>query len=211
MDFDKQRSRLVEELAAQGIRDSRVLEAFSRTPRHLFVPQALEAQAYRNISLPLPEGQTISQPYVVARMLELAGLSGGERVLEIGTGSGFLTALLARLCHQVFSIERIEILARQARRVLDSLNLYNVNIMVGDGTLGWNKYRPYDAVLVSAAGLEIPPVLLDQLSEQGRMVLPLGDSEHQEMVLVRKNATGVMREKIDLCRFVPLIGRNSSG
>ncbi len=208
MDFDKQRSRLVEELTAQGIRDSRVLAAIGRVPRHLFIPQALEAQAYRNISLPLPEGQTISQPYTVARMLELASLDGAERVLEIGTGSGYLAALLAQLCHQVFSIERIEILARQARRVLDSLNLYNVNIMVGDGTLGWNKYRPYDAVLISAAGLDIPRVLLDQLVEGGRMVLPLGDSGRQELVLVRKDPSGVVREKVDLCHFVPLIGRN---
>lgn len=208
MDFDKQRSRLVEELTAQGIRDSRVLAAIGRVPRHFFIPQALEAQAYRNISLPLPEGQTISQPYTVARMLELARLRGVERVLEVGTGSGYLAALLSQLCHQVFSIERIEILARQARRVLDSLNIYNVNIMVGDGTLGWNKYRPYDAVLISAAGLDIPRVLLDQLVEGGRMVLPLGDSERQELVFVRKEASGVVREIVDLCHFVPLIGRN---
>lgn len=210
MDFEKQRRSLVEELGTKGIRDTRVIEAIARTPRHLFVPEPLRAQAYRNVSLPLPEGQSISQPITVARMIEAVELSGTERVLEIGTGSGYLTALLAGLCHQVFSIERIERLARQARRVLDSLGIYNVNIMVGDGTLGWNKYRPYDAVLVSAAGMEIPSVLVDQLVEGGRMVFPLGDAASQELMLIRKLSTGIERRSIDPCNFVPLIGRNRS-
>jgi protein-L-isoaspartate(D-aspartate) O-methyltransferase len=210
MDFEKQRRKLVEELAGLGVKDPRVLDVMASVPRHLFVPEGFQGQAYRNTCLPLPEGQTISQPVTVARMLEAVALQGAEKVLEIGTGSGYLAALLARLAHQVFSIERIEILARQARRVLDQLNLYNVNIRVGDGTLGWSRYQPYEAILVSAAGLEVPPVLLDQLAPGGRMIFPLGDTEKQELVFIRKTGTGIRREVIDPCRFVPLIGKKSA-
>jgi len=207
--FEKQRKRLAEELAALGIKDKRVLKAIEAVPRHLFVPEALAGVAYRNLSLPLGEGQTISQPATVALMLELLELKGPEKVLEVGTGSGYQAALLAKLTAQVFTIERIESLARQARRTLDSLNIYNVNIRVGDGTLGWNRYQPYDAIVVAAAGPELPSVLLEQLAPGGRMVLPLGNAVGQELMLIKKSAEGISREVIDPCRFVPLIGKDA--
>jgi len=207
--YDKQRRGLVEELRGLGIRDERVLEAFGTVPRHLFVPEALAGQAYRNASLPIAEGQTISQPFTVARILELLSLTGTEKVLEVGTGSGYQAALLTHLAAQVFTIERIEILARSARKVLDKLNIYRVNIRVGDGTLGWSQYQPYDAIVVAAAAPELPPVLVDQLAPGGRMVLPLGDSEEQRLFFLRKTENGMQKEVIDPCRFVPLIGKDA--
>jgi protein-L-isoaspartate(D-aspartate) O-methyltransferase len=207
--YDKQLRGLVEELRGLGIRDERVLEAFGTVPRHLFVPEALAGQAYRNASLPIAEGQTISQPFTVARILELLSLTGTEKVLEVGTGSGYQAALLTHLAAQVFTIERIEILARSARKVLDKLNIYRVNIRVGDGTLGWSQYQPYDAIVVAAAAPELPPVLVDQLAPGGRMVLPLGDSEEQRLFFLRKTESGMHKEVIDPCRFVPLIGKDA--
>jgi len=209
MQYEKRRKRLVGELAAAGIRDERVLKAFAAVPRHLFVPEPLAPQAYENASLPLAEGQTISQPLTVARMLQVLALKGNEKVLEIGTGSGYQAALLANLAARVFTIERIEVLARAARRVLDSLNLYQVNIRVGDGTLGWSRYRPYDVIILAAAGPEVPPVLIEQLGPGGRMAAPLGDQDFQQLVLVRRTENAITREVIDPCRFVPLIGKDA--
>ncbi len=209
MSDQKRQLRLVEELRRLGIRDERVLEAFLQVPRHLFIPEALAGQAYQNTSLPIGEGQTISQPFTVARTLELLGLRGTERVLEVGTGSGFQAALLARLAHQVFTIERIESLARQARRVLDRLGIYNVNVRLGDGTLGWNQYQPFEMIAVAAAGPEAPPMLLKQLAPGGRMVLPLGDAGQQRLVLVCRTEAGLTRQEIDICNFVPLIGKDA--
>ena len=207
--YEKQRERLAAELQGKGIRDERVLSAIRKIPRHLFVPEALAGQAYSNTSLPIGEGQTISQPFTVARMLELLALEGGEKVLEIGTGSGYQAALLSRLAGQVFTIERIESLARQARKVLDRLDLYNVNIRIGDGTLGWSRYEPYEAIVIAAAGPEPPPVLLQQLVPGGRMVVPLGDNEGAELVLLRKTPAGIEKQVVDPCRFVPLIGKDA--
>ncbi|HUU26291.1 MAG TPA: protein-L-isoaspartate(D-aspartate) O-methyltransferase [archaeon] len=207
--YQKKRQSLLEELTRLGIKDKKVLEAFSRVPRHLFVPEALAGQAYSNTSLPIAEGQTISQPVTVARMLELLALNGTESVLEIGTGSGYQAALLAYLAARVFTIERIETLARNARRVLDKLNIYNVNIRVGDGTLGWSRYQPYDAMIVAAAGPEPPPVLIEQLAQGGRMILPLGDNAEQRLTFITKTRTGIKKEIIDPCRFVPLIGKDA--
>ncbi len=209
MQYEKRKQRLVEELAAAGIRDERVLKAFTAVPRHLFVPEPLASQAYENISLPLAEGQTVSQPLTVARMLQMLGFKGTEKVLEIGTGSGYQAALLAALAARVFTIERIEVLARRARRVLDGLNFYQVNIRVGDGTLGWSRYQPYDVIILAAAGPEVPPTLLEQLAPNGRMVAPLGDENTQQLVLFRRTGKAVSREVIDPCRFVPLIGKDA--
>jgi len=207
--YENQRRRLVEELTRLGIQDRRVLEAFAKVPRHLFVPEALGGQAYSNSSLPIGEGQTISAPSTVARMLELLCLTGTESVLEVGTGSGYQAALLSRLAARVFTIERIENLARQARRVLDKLDIYNVNIRVGDGTLGWSRYQPYEAIVVAAVGPEPPQVLVEQLAAGGRMAMPLGNTEGAQLVVIRKSKRGVERKVFDPCRFVPLIGKDA--
>ena len=207
--YRNQSAKLVESLAAGGIEDRRVLDAFAAVPRHLFVPEALKGSAYSNTSLPIGEGQTISQPLTVARMLQLLRLTGGERVLEVGTGSGFQAALLARLCEQVFTVERIENLGRRARRVLDSLGIYNVNVRIGDGTMGWSRYQPYDAIVVAAAGPAPPPVLLAQLAPGGRLVMPEGGSSAATMVLVEKSGDGYRKISGEDCRFVPLIGKEA--
>ncbi|MBW7996499.1 MAG: protein-L-isoaspartate(D-aspartate) O-methyltransferase [Candidatus Glassbacteria bacterium] len=207
--YRNQSEKLVESLAAGGIEDSRVLDAFAAVSRHLFVPEALKGNAYSNTSLPIGEGQMISQPLTVARMLQLLRLEGGERVLEVGTGSGFQAALLARLCEQVFTVERIENLGRRARRVLDSLGIYNVNVRIGDGTMGWSRYQPYDAIVVAAAGPAPPPVLLAQLAPGGRLVMPEGDSNVATMVLVEKSGDGYRKISGEDCRFVPLIGKEA--
>jgi len=209
MSYEKRRKLLVEELAAEGIRDERVLKAFAAVPRHLFVPEPFAPRAYENASLPLAEGQTISQPLTVARMLQVLGLKGEEKVLEIGTGSGYQAALLAELASRVFTIERIETLARDARRVLDQLNFYQVNVRVGDGTLGWSRYQPYDVIILAAAGPEVPPTLVEQLAPGGRLIAPLGDENAQQLVLVRRTGKAITREVIDPCRFVPLIGKDA--
>jgi protein-L-isoaspartate(D-aspartate) O-methyltransferase len=209
MQYEKRMKQLVGELAAAGISDERVLKAFSTVPRHLFVPEPLAPRAYENTSLPLADGQTISQPLTVARMLQMLGLKGDETVLEIGTGSGYQAALLANLAARVFSIERIESLARRARRILDELNLYQVNIRLGDGTLGWSRYQPYDVIILAAAGPEVPPTLVEQLAPGGRMLAPLGDDNAQQLVLIRKTKNAVTREVVDPCRFVPLIGKDA--
>ena len=209
MAYENQRKRLVEDLTRLGIRHGRVLEAIGKVPRHLFVPEALSGQAYSNTSLPIGEGQTISQPSTVARMLELLGLTGTESVLEIGAGSGYQAALLSCLAARVFTVERIESLARQARRVLDKLDIFNVNIRVGDGTLGWSRYQPYDAIVVAAVGPEPPAVLIEQLAPGGRMAMPLGNTEGAKLVLIRKGKEGIEHEILDSCRFVPLIGKDT--
>ena len=209
MAYENQRKRLVEDLTRLGIRHSGVLEAVEKVPRHLFVPEALSGQAYNNTSLPIGEGQTISQPSTVARMLELLSLTGTESVLEIGAGSGYQAALLSYLAARVFTVERIESLARQARRVLDKLDIYNVNIRIGDGTLGWSRYQPYDAIVVAAVGPEPPAVLVEQLAPGGRMAMPLGDTEDAKLVLIRKGIKGIEREIRDSCLFVPLFGKDT--
>ncbi len=186
-----------------------MLDAFCAVPRHLFVPEALRGTAYANTSLPIGEGQTISQPLTVASMLQMLRLKGGERVLEVGTGSGYQAALLAKLCEQVFTVERIEALGRQARRVLDSLSIFNVNVRIGDGTMGWSRYQPFDAIVIAAAGPSPPRVLLEQLAPGGRMVMPEGGSSVARMLLVEKCEKGFTRTSGGQCRFVPLIGKEA--
>lgn len=201
------RQRLVEELRAKGIEDLAVLHAIGETPRHLFVPAALRGRAYEDVALPIGWGQTISQPFVHARYLETLELSGHEKVLEVGTGSGYQTALLARLAAQVFSVERIPELARAAAAALRAAEVGNATVLVGDGTLGWRPFAPYQAIAVAAVGPEIPRPLLDQLADGGRLVMALGDREHQKLVRVKRIGPEILVEELGPANFVPLLGR----
>ncbi|MEW6269616.1 MAG: protein-L-isoaspartate(D-aspartate) O-methyltransferase [Thermodesulfobacteriota bacterium] len=206
--FDRLRKRMVEEqLAGRGIRDRRVLSAMATIPRHVFVDEALRERAYDDHPLPIGHGQTISHPYTVALMTEALELQGTERVLEIGTGSGYQTAVLARICANVFTIERIAALAGRARRVLDQLGLYNVALRVGDGTIGWNAEAPFDAIIVTAGTPQLPRPLLSQLRAGGRLVVPVGEEDSQTLMRLRVEADGVTEEYIGDCRFVKLLGR----
>ena len=203
------RVRLVEQLRAQGIRDLAVLRAFAATPRHLFVPEAVRHRAYEDTALPIGTGQTISQPLTQARYLETLGLKGEERVLEIGTGSGYQTALLAALAAQVFTVERVRGLAESAQAALKAAGVTNVSLLVGDGTLGWSAYAPYHAILVAAGGPEIPPPLVEQLAPGGgRMIIPLGAKGAQTLTLVRRTEAGIRATPIGDARFVPLVGEH---
>jgi protein-L-isoaspartate(D-aspartate) O-methyltransferase len=200
------RARLVETLQRKGIRDLAVLRAVRLVPRHLFVPESVRHRAYDDAALPIGSSQTISQPWVQARYLELLSLSGRERVLEIGTGSGYQTALLAMLCDAVFSVERIAGLAQRARETLAAADIRNVTVLVGDGTLGWRPFAPYDAILVAAASPEIPGPLVEQLAPGGRMVIPLGDRANQTLTLVRREGDQLRTTTVADVRFVPLLG-----
>jgi protein-L-isoaspartate(D-aspartate) O-methyltransferase len=202
------RTRLVEQLRAQGIRDLAVLRAFASVPRHLFVPEAVRHRAYQDAALPIGNGQTISQPFTQARYLEALALKGRERVLEIGTGSGYQTALLAALAEQVFTIERVRPLAAGAQAALHAAGTTNVSVLVGDGTLGWSAYAPYHAIVVAAGGPEVPPPLVEQLTTDGRMIIPLGAKGAQTLTLVRRTAEGIHATPIGEARFVPLVGEH---
>jgi len=200
------RTRLVETLRRKGVRSLSVLRAVQMVPRHLFVPESVRHRAYDDVALPIGSGQTISQPYVQARYLELIGLTGQEKVLEIGTGSGYQTALLALVASMVFSVERVAGLAQSARAALTAAGIRNVTVLVGDGTLGWRPFAPYDAILVSAASPEVPAPLVEQLAPGGRMVIPLGDRAAQTLMLVERHGDGVRSSTIGDVRFVPLVG-----
>jgi protein-L-isoaspartate(D-aspartate) O-methyltransferase len=204
--FAGARRRLVEALQAKGISDLAVLRAFDLTPRHLFIPSGLQHRAYEDSALPIGNGQTISQPSTHARYLELLRLSGRERALEIGTGSGYQTALLSHLAAQVFSIERVAALLERAREALRLAGARNVSLLAGDGTLGWREYSPFDAILVTAGAPEIPPPLAEQLSQGGRLLIPIGGREEQTLTLVTRVADSLQRQEIGPARFVPLIG-----
>ncbi|MDX1764939.1 MAG: protein-L-isoaspartate(D-aspartate) O-methyltransferase [bacterium] len=205
---DVARKRLVEEILPRaGIRDVRVLQAMARVPRHDFVDEALRLRAYEDKALPIGNGQTISQPSTVAYIAQSLELKGNERVLEIGSGSGYQTAVLALLVEKVFTIERIGSLAKTAWRRLDRLGLSNVAIRIGDGTYGWPDQAPYDAVIVSAGSPEVPRHLIEQLQVGGRMVIPVGGAGAQKLVKVVKRPTGVDRIELDPCKFVKLIGK----
>jgi protein-L-isoaspartate(D-aspartate) O-methyltransferase len=203
----RRRSMVASQIEARGVRDPRVLAALARVPRHRFVPPALVDEAYADHPLPIGQGQTISQPYIVALMTELAAPAAGARVLEVGTGSGYQTAVLAELARRVCSIERLPRLAERARTLLESLGYMNVWIRVGDGTLGWLDEAPFDRILVAAGGPTVPQALFDQLAEGGRMVLPIGDAESQTLTVV-ENAGGQMRTRAaGECKFVKLVGK----
>ncbi|MDR0476523.1 MAG: protein-L-isoaspartate(D-aspartate) O-methyltransferase [Desulfobulbaceae bacterium] len=197
---------VAKQIRARGILDERVLTAMRQVPRHLFVDSALRPQAYDDYPLPITGGQTISQPYIVACMTELLQLRGDETVLEIGTGSGYQAAVLSRLCHQVYSVERLNSLLPQARKIFDSLSYFNITAKLADGTLGWPEAAPFDAIIVTAGGPEIPPPLLDQLADPGRLVMPVGKQEQQELCLVTKKGGETRTEILAGVRFVDLIG-----
>jgi protein-L-isoaspartate(D-aspartate) O-methyltransferase len=200
------RQQMVEkQLRARGIVDERVLSAMSRVPRHLFAPEPYRAQAYEDHPLPIPEGQTISQPYIVALMLEALTLSPADKVLEIGTGSGYVTALLSEIVAQVVSIERHAALADSARSLLAELGYENVRVVVGDGSRGFPESAPYNAILVSAAAPELPHELMDQLAEGGRMIIPVGREESQQLQFIYKENGEIRTTLREFCRFVPLI------
>jgi protein-L-isoaspartate(D-aspartate) O-methyltransferase len=208
--FQKQRIKMVDgQIRARGIADQRVLTAMERIPRHLFVDEVLAEQAYNDNPLPIDRRQTISQPYIVALMSEAMELTGREKVLEIGSGSGYQTAILAELAERVFSIERIASLATRARRILDSLNYYNVAIRVGDGTYGWREESPFAAIMVTAGAPRIPRVLIEQLDIGGRLVIPVGDRSSQVLLKLNRlseDPDDIKREELGGCRFVDLIG-----
>jgi protein-L-isoaspartate(D-aspartate) O-methyltransferase len=195
-------------LREQGITDLAVLRAFDLTPRHLFVPSGIRHRAYEDNALPIGNGQTISQPSTHARYLELLKLTGKERVLEVGTGSGYQTVLLAHLAAQVFSIERVTALLEAARAAIRATGVRNVSLMAGDGTLGWREYAPYDAILVTAGSPEVPEPLLRQLAEGGRLLAPLGERDAQVLTLVIRRGETLERRAIAPARFVPLIGQH---
>jgi protein-L-isoaspartate(D-aspartate) O-methyltransferase len=206
--FERERARMVDEqLASRGLGDDRVLATMRKVPRHLFVDEALRARAYGDHALPIGEEQTISQPYIVALMTSLLALTGREKVLEIGTGSGYQTAILGELARRVCSIERLPRLAQRARAVLEGLGYDNVWVRVGGGTLGWADEAPFDRIIVTAGGPAVPPPLFDQLAPDGRMVLPLGDADSQTLTVV-ENVGGVMtRTPHGECKFVRLVGK----
>lgn len=202
------RRRLVEALREKGIADLSVLRAFEQTPRHLFVPTGVRHRAYEDSALPIGNGQTISQPSIHGRYLEILGLTGCEKVLEVGTGSGYQTVLLAHLAAQVFSIERIAPLMQSARENIARAAVRNVSLLTGDGTLGWREYAPYDAILVSAGSPTIPQPLVDQLAEGGRMLIPLGGQDVQTLVVLTRQQGNIVREDMVPVRFVPLLGQH---
>jgi protein-L-isoaspartate(D-aspartate) O-methyltransferase len=205
-EFRGARRRLVETLQENGINDLSVLRAFEQTPRHLFVPSGVRHRAYEDSALPIGSGQTISQPSVHARYLQLLKLTGKETVLEVGTGSGYQTVLLSHLASRVFSIELVPELLERAREVIAACGVRNVSLMLGDGTLGWRQHAPYDAILVSAAAPDVPRPLLDQLVDGGRLIVPLGGMEEQMLAMVTRRGDSFERRDITPVRFVPLWG-----
>lgn len=195
-----------DQIISRGVKNERVLAAMRKVPRHEFVPAAMQANAYADNALPLGEAQTISQPYMVALMSELLELTGTERVLEIGTGSGYQAAVLAELCAKVYTVERIKMLADRARATLDRLGYRTVAIKVYDGTYGWKEMAPFDAIVVTAGSPDVPQSLVDQLKDGGRMVIPVGERYGQRLVKVTKTREGVVSSTSIPCVFVPLIG-----
>ncbi len=202
------RRALIETIRATGMEDLEILQLFDRVPRHLFLPEGVRPRAYEDAPVPIGFGQTASQPSLQARFLEVLRPEPEERVLEIGTGSGFFTALLARTSDRVYSVERVRELSRRAREALDALGLHNVALLVGDGTIGWRKYAPFDVISVAAAAPAVPSALVEQLAPDGRMLVPVGDRDAQELVLVTRDADGEVAERpLGGCSFVPLLGR----
>jgi protein-L-isoaspartate(D-aspartate) O-methyltransferase len=207
--YEKEREQMVEsQLALRGIKDKRVLNAMRQVPRHLFVPTDTRGLAYCDGPLPIGHGQTISQPYIVALMTELLELTGQEKVLELGTGSGYQAAILSRLVRRVYSMERHAALAEQAKKVLARLGYDNVVIGVGDGTLGWPEHSPYEAIIVTAAAPDIPQPLTEQLADGGRLVAPVGSRWSQVLVKVKRQGETLVRKHLTAVAFVPLVGKH---
>jgi protein-L-isoaspartate(D-aspartate) O-methyltransferase len=205
--FTAQRRALINRMQEKGIRDLNVLRAFDQVHRHLFVPEAVAHRAYEDAPVPIGFGQTASQPSLQALYMQILEIGSHDRVLEVGTGCGFQTAVLAQLADRVYSVERIRELATRAREALDALRISNVAILVGDGTIGWSRYAPYDAILVAAGGPEIPQPLMEQLADGGRMLVPVGPRDVQRLVLVRRHGDRFEQEEVLDCTFVPLLGR----
>uniref|UniRef100_A0A7C4TE43 Protein-L-isoaspartate O-methyltransferase n=1 Tax=candidate division WOR-3 bacterium TaxID=2052148 RepID=A0A7C4TE43_UNCW3 len=198
---------VAEQIVARGVKDKRVIDAMRRVPRHLFVDKTYYHQAYGDYPLPIGSGQTISQPYMVAIMTELLELKGNETVLEIGTGSGYQTAILALLCERVFTVERISNLSLRARKILSELGFNNINFLVGDGSLGWSDFAPYNGIIVTAGAPDIPGPLIDQLAEKGRLVIPIGSEYFQTLNVIKKQKGSILRKELFECTFVPLLGK----
>ncbi|MDH5180055.1 MAG: protein-L-isoaspartate(D-aspartate) O-methyltransferase [Gammaproteobacteria bacterium] len=206
MTSQRTRDRLIERLRTEGIQDERILAVIRATPRHLFMDEALSSRAYEDTALPIGHGQTISQPYIVARMTEALFLEyTPKRILEIGTGSGYQTAILAQLCREVFSIERIDGLLQQARERLRQLELTNVLFQHGDGYLGWPEHAPYDGIMVTAAPVDIPARLLEQLNDGGKLVLPKGAAGNQQLLVITRQGEEFKEQLLDYVSFVPLL------
>ena len=209
INYESERKRMVgEQIVARGVIDQRVLAAMRKVPRHEFLPEAMRGMAYGDHALPLGEGQTMSQPYMVAVMTELLDIKETDRVLEIGTGSGYQAAVLAELCEKVYTVERVKILADKARTTLDRLGYKSVAIKVYDGTYGWKDMAPFDAIMVTAGAPDIPAPLVEQLREGGRIVIPVGERYGQVLVKAVKSAEGIITQKSIPCIFVPLIGNH---
>ena len=200
------RDRLILRLREEGIRDERVLEAILHVPRHVFVDEALASRAYEDTALPIGHGQTISQPYIVALMTQ-ALIAGGrlKKVLEVGTGSGYQTAVLAGLVDEIYSVERLEPLMKLARKRLREIGCRNVHIKLSDGSWGWKEHAPYDGIIVTAAPAQVPPALLEQLAPDGRLIIPVGGPTMQELMLVQQTDKGPIQERLELVNFVPLV------
>jgi protein-L-isoaspartate(D-aspartate) O-methyltransferase len=208
MEAEAQRARLINHLRRE-IEDERVLRAMEQVPRELFVPETSRHLAYEDIPLPIGEGQTISQPYIIALMTQSLQLTGNEKVLEVGTGSGYQAAILAKLVRKVVSVERIPLLAESARRLLEKLGYTNIEVHVAGKTLGWPDNAPYEAIIVTAGAPSVPQALLDQLALGGRLAIPVGSRWDQELLLVTKQKDRVARKYLVPCRFVPLIGEEA--
>lgn len=202
-----QRRALIGIVQERGIRDLNVLRAFDTVPRHEFIPEAYRVRSYDDAPVPIGHGQTASQPSLQALYMQVLDLQPDDRVLEIGTGCGFQTAVLAQLVDRVYSVERIRELAVAARETLDRMRISNVAVLVGDGTIGWSRYAPYDAILVAAGGPEIPRPLLEQLADGGRMLIPVGGRDMQRLVLVTRHGDEYTQREVTECTFVPLLGR----
>ena len=206
-DFTHLRARMVDAVKQRGIRDERVLQAMREVPRHLFVPAVVAAKAYGTGALPIGAKQTISQPYIVARMIELLDLTGKEKVLEVGTGTGYEAVVLSKLCAKVFSIQRVNELALRAAELVRELKIHNVSVKVFDGTYGWSDQAPFDAIVVAAAAPAVPEPLVQQLARKGKMVIPIGAEGNQRLARVTRVGTGTAIEDCGSAEFVPLIGK----
>ena len=209
MDYQRLRDDMVDtQLVPRGIKDKAVLKAMRTIPRHLFLEESSQSRAYDDMALPIGEGQTISQPYMVAVMTELLGLTGKEKVLEIGTGSGYQAAVLSHLAKEVFTVERIASLAEKAGQRFRELAYFNIRVRIGDGTLGWPEEAPFDGIIITAASPQIPDPLKEQVSEKGIIVVPVGSRYSQQLLRVKKTKSGFEEEYHTPCVFVPLIGEH---
>jgi len=206
--YERRRDEMVrQQIESRGIKNPDVLAALRKVPRHLFVSEALRDQAYGDFPLPIGEQQTISQPFIVAEMTQALEVGKADRVLEIGTGSGYQAAILAEIAYRVFSIERIRSLFRQTRTLLDKLNYHNVVMRCSDGTMGWEDESPFDAIIVTAGSPQVPEALIDQLADGGRMVVPVGNQHAQDLIKITKDVTGIQQTNLGGCRFVKLVGK----